>query len=142
MFHETLSSGHYGTKKMMVGLSAIFYWKVMRKMVDDFMRTCLVCQQTKYSTQAPGGLLKPLPIPEAVWEDVSMDFITGLPMSKGFTVIFVVVDRLTKYAHFGTPSTSYNAHRVAELFMDIIVKLHGFPKTVVSDRDVIYVSQF
>ncbi|KAI3756929.1 hypothetical protein L6452_04461 [Arctium lappa] len=109
-FHETRSVGHCGTKKMLVGLSAKFYWKGMRKMVDDFVRNCLVCQQTKYSTQAPGGLLQPLPVPEAVWEDVSMDFITGLPMSKGVTVIFVVVDRLTKYAHFGALPTSYNAH--------------------------------
>lgn len=141
-FHETRSVGYFGTKKMMVGLSAIFYWKGMRKMVDDFVRNCLVCQQTKYSTQAPGGLLQPLPIPEAVWEDVSMDFITGLPMSKGVTVIFVVVDRLTKYAHFGALPTSYNAHRVAELFMDIVVKHHGFPKTVVSDRDAILLANF
>ncbi|GKE47362.1 ty3-gypsy retrotransposon protein, partial [Tanacetum coccineum] len=112
-FHKTRSAGHYATKKMMVGLSAIFYWKGMRKM-DDFVRTCLVCQQTKYSTQAPGGLLQPLPIPEA----------------------------LTKYAHFGSLPTSYNAHRVAELFMDIVVKHHGFPKAVVSDQDAIFVSQF
>ncbi|GJT97993.1 ty3-gypsy retrotransposon protein [Tanacetum coccineum] len=90
----------------------------------------------------PGGLLQPLPIPEAVWEEVSMDFITWLPMSKGLTVIFVVVDRLTKYAHFSALPTSYNAHRVAELFMDIVVKHHGFPKAVVSDRDAIFVSQF
>lgn len=140
-FHETKSAGHCGTKKMMVGLSAMFYWKGMRKMVEDFVKSCLVCQQTKYSTQAPGGLLQPLSIPESVWEDVSMDFITGLPMSKGFTVIFVVVDRLTKYAHFGVLPTRYNAHRVAELFMDIVVKHHGCPKTVVSDRDVVFVSQ-
>ncbi|GJT24415.1 transposon ty3-I gag-pol polyprotein [Tanacetum coccineum] len=141
-FHETQSARHCGTKKMMVGLSVIFYWKGMRKMVDDFVRTCLVCQQTKYSTEAPGGLLQPLPIPEAVWEEVSIDFITGLPMSKGLTVIFVVVDRLTKYAYFGALPISYNAHRVAELFMDIVVKHHGFPKAVVSNRDAIFVSQF
>nr|GEW89108.1 transposon Ty3-I Gag-Pol polyprotein [Tanacetum cinerariifolium] len=109
-FHETRSAGHCGTKKMM----------------------------TKYSTQAPGRLLQPLPIPKAVWEEVSMDFITGMPMSKGLMVIFVVVDRLTKYAYFGALPTSYNAHRVAELFMDIIVKHHGFPKVVVSDRDAIF----
>ncbi|KAJ9542331.1 hypothetical protein OSB04_028837 [Centaurea solstitialis] len=141
-FQETRSAGHCGTKKMPVGLSANFYWKDIRKMVNDFVRNCLICQQKKYSTQAPGGLLQPLPTPEAVWEDVSMDFIMGLPLSKGVTVIFVVVDRLTKYAHFGALPTSYNAHRVAELFIDIVVKHHGFPKTVVSDRDAIFVSQF
>lgn len=141
-FHDTKSDGNCGTKKLMVGLSPIFYLKDMKKMVADFVRNCLVCQQIKYSTQAPGGFLQPLSILEGVWEDVSMDFITVLPMSKGVTVIFVVGDRLTKYAHFGALPTSYNAHRVAELFFDIVVKHHGFPKTVVSDRDVILVSQF
>ncbi|GKB59421.1 ty3-gypsy retrotransposon protein [Tanacetum coccineum] len=99
----------------------------MRKMVDDFVRTCLVCQQTKYSTQVPGGLLQPLLISKAVWEEVSMDFIMGLSMSKEFMVIFVVVNRLTKYAYFGALPTSYNAHRLAELFMDIS-SISRFPK--------------
>ncbi|GJW72186.1 ty3-gypsy retrotransposon protein [Tanacetum coccineum] len=82
-FHVTPSAGHGGSKKMLVGLSALFYWKGMRNSVKDFIRKCLVCQQTKYTTQAMGGLLQPLPTPTAVWEDVSMDFITGLPLSKG-----------------------------------------------------------
>ncbi|KAJ9553883.1 hypothetical protein OSB04_017928 [Centaurea solstitialis] len=142
-FHETRSVGHcgfggrgtekYGKMRENVknaqtqssSLLAITKIQVWRRQV----------RQTKYSTQAPGGLLQPLSTPEAVWEDVYMDFITGLPLSKGVTVIFVVVDRLTKYAHFGALPTSYNAHRVAELFIDIVVKHHGFPKTVVSDRD-------
>ncbi|GKB77647.1 ty3-gypsy retrotransposon protein, partial [Tanacetum coccineum] len=93
-------------------------------------------------TQALGGLLQPLPTPNAVWEDVSMDFITGLPASKGLTVIFVVVDRFSKYAHFGTLPTSFNAVKVADLFVEMVVKHHGFPKTVVSDRDPIFVSKF
>nr|GEY95862.1 hypothetical protein [Tanacetum cinerariifolium] len=92
-FHNTLSAGHDGTKKMLTGLSALFYWKGMRKSVEEFIRNCLVCQQTKYCAQVIGGLLQPLPTPTAVWEDVSMDFITGLPASKGLTVILVVVDR-------------------------------------------------
>ncbi|GJU42159.1 ty3-gypsy retrotransposon protein [Tanacetum coccineum] len=81
-------------------------------------------------------------IPTAVWENVSMDFITGMPVFKGLTVILVVVDRFTKYAYFGTLPTSFNASKVAELFMDIVVKHHGFHKTIVSDRDSIFVSTF
>ncbi|GKA29453.1 ty3-gypsy retrotransposon protein [Tanacetum coccineum] len=84
----------------------------------------------------------PLPTPTAVWEDVSMDFITGLPPSKGVTVILVIVDRLTKYAHFGVLPTSFNSPKVAELFLEIVVKHHGVPKTIVSDRDPIFVSNF
>ena len=141
-FHDTPSAGHSGVKKMLVGLSALFYWRGMRKAVEEYIKNCLVCHQTKYSTQASGGYLQPLPTPSAVWEDISMDFITGLPLSNGFTVIFVIVDRFTKYAHFATLPTSFNALQVAEVFVETVIKLHGMPKTIVSDRDPIFVSKF
>ena len=127
---------------MLVGLSALFYWKGMRKSVEDFISKCLICQQTKYSTRVPGGLLQPLPTPSQVWEDVSMDFVTGLPACKGLTVIFVVVDRFTKHAHFGSLPTNFNATKVADVFIDMVVKHHGIPKSIVSDRDPIFVSNF
>ncbi|GJW91986.1 ty3-gypsy retrotransposon protein [Tanacetum coccineum] len=141
-FHNMSMAGHSGVKKMLVGMSTLFYWKGMRKSIEDFICKCLVCQQTKYSMQAPAGLLQPLPTPSRVWEDVSMDFITGLPVYKGLSVILVVVDRFTKYAHFGTLPASFNAPKVAEVFMDMVVKHHGIPKTTVSDRDPIFVSKF
>ncbi|GJX45785.1 ty3-gypsy retrotransposon protein [Tanacetum coccineum] len=141
-FHDAPSAGHGGVKKTLVGLSSLFHWTGMRKSVEEYIKQCLVCQQTKYSTQAVGGYLQPLPTPSAVWEDISMDFITGLPSSKGLTVILVVVDRFSKYAHFAPLPTSFNAHKVAEVFLDIVVKLHGMPKTIVSDRDPIFVSKF
>ncbi|GKE17428.1 ty3-gypsy retrotransposon protein, partial [Tanacetum coccineum] len=141
-FHNTPSAGHGGIKKTLVGLSALFFWKGMRKSVEEFIKKCVVCQQTKYSTEAPGGYLQPLPTPSAVWEDVTMDFITGLPSFRGITVILVVVDRLTKYAHFGALPTSFNASNVVEVFLDIVVKHHGIPKTIISDRDPIFVSSF
>ncbi|GJZ28322.1 reverse transcriptase [Tanacetum coccineum] len=90
--------------------------------------------------KAMGGYLQPLPMPEGVWEDVSMDFITGLPFSKGFTAILVVVDCFSKYAHFEALPTNFNGHKVAELFMEIVVKHHRIPKTIVSDRDPIFLS--
>ncbi|GKA30288.1 ty3-gypsy retrotransposon protein [Tanacetum coccineum] len=85
-FHDTPCAEHEGVKKMLVGLSALFYWPRMRKSVEEYVKQCLVCQQTKYSTQAMCGYLQPLPLPSAVWEDVSMDFIIGLPVSKGVMV--------------------------------------------------------
>ncbi|GKB71996.1 ty3-gypsy retrotransposon protein [Tanacetum coccineum] len=142
-FHDTPSAGHGGIKKMLVGLAALFYWKGMRKSVKDYIKCCLVCQQTKYSTQAPpkspkggfpGGYLQPLPTPTAVWEDVSMDFITGLPNSKGVTVIFVVVDRFTKYAHFGTLPMNFNAHKVAEVGDMVLVKLQPYLQLTLAKR--------
>ena len=72
----------------------------MRIDVERFVAECLVCQHTKYHTQAPAGPLQPLLIPTLVWDELTMDFITGLPISRGSTVILVVVDRLTKSAHF------------------------------------------
>ncbi|GJZ67422.1 ty3-gypsy retrotransposon protein [Tanacetum coccineum] len=139
-FHDTSSAGYGGVKKMLVGLFALFYWRGMPKSVKDYIKQCTVCQQTKYSTQAVGVYLQPLPMAEGVYEDVSMDFITGLPLSKGFIVILVVVDRFSKYAHFGALPTNFNGHKVAELFMEIVVKHHGIPKTIVSDRDPIFVT--
>ncbi|GKE12301.1 ty3-gypsy retrotransposon protein, partial [Tanacetum coccineum] len=141
-FHNMSMAGHSGVKKMLVGMSALFYWKGMRKSIEDFIRKCLVCQQTKYSTQALAGLLQPLLTPSGVWEDVSMDFITGLPVCKGLSIILVVVDHFTKYAHFETSPASFNAPKVAEVFMNIVVKYHGIPKTIVSDRDPNFVSKF
>lgn len=94
-----------------------------------------------YSTQKPAGLLQSLPIPSRVWEDVSMEFVTGLPQSSGYTTILVAVDRLTKYAHFALLPKSYNALKVATVFIYTVVKHHGFPKTLVSDRDPVFLNE-
>ena len=141
-FHATPVAGHAGVKRTLVRLSTLFYWPNMRKDVELFVASCLLCQQTKYSTQAPAGLLQPLPIPSLVWEEVTMDFITGLPFSHGFTVILVVVDRLAKSAHFGALPTHFTASKTAVLFTDMVVKHHGFPRTIISDRDSIFLSSF
>ena len=125
-------AGHPGVDRTFRRISEQFYWKDMRRDVKKYVEACLECQTTKYSTQKPARLLQPLPIPSQVWEDVSMDFVTSLPQSRGFTTIMVVVDRLTKYAHFAPLRPHFNALRVANLFIETVVKHHGFPKTLVS----------
>ncbi|MCH91593.1 Ty3/gypsy retrotransposon protein, partial [Trifolium medium] len=118
------------------------FWYGMRKDVTHFVKSCSVCQQTKPANHSPYGLLQPLPFLERVWEDISLDFIVGLPSVQSHTAILVVVDRLSKAAHFGSLPTHFTAVKVADLFAKMICKLHGMPRSMVSDRDPILLSQF
>jgi hypothetical protein len=103
---------------------------------------CLVYQQNKVETINTPGLLQPLAIPSQRWEEVSMDFITGLHKSEGKSVIMVIVDILTKYAHFCALSHPFKASTAATTFMETVQKLHGSPKIIVSDRDPIFTGNF
>nr|KYP63732.1 Transposon Ty3-G Gag-Pol polyprotein [Cajanus cajan] len=141
-FHNSPIGGHAGTARTLARISAQFFWKGMSRDIKNHVQQCLLCQQAKTSTTLPAGLLQPLSIPVQIWEDLAMDFIVGLPPSHGFTVILVVVDRLSKYAHFATLKTDYTSTQVAEVFMKNIVKLHGLPKSIVSDRDRVFTSKF
>jgi hypothetical protein len=141
-FHETSQGGHSGFYKTYRRIAANVYWVGMKNAVQEFVRGCDVCQRQKYLASTPGGLLQPLPVPDRIWEDISMDFITGLPKSKGFEAILVVVDRLSKYSHFITLKHPYTARTIAEVFVKEIVRLHGVPLSIVSDRDPIFMSNF
>lgn len=132
--------GHGGIHKTYGRLKENVFWHGMKQDVTNFVNSCLVCQQTKNPTHMPYGLLQPLPIPEGIWEDVSLDFIVGLPSFQSHTVIFVVVDRLSKAAHFEMLPTGFTAIKVADLFAKMVCRLHGMPKSVVSDRDPIFLS--
>ncbi|KAL0550383.1 hypothetical protein IC582_014893 [Cucumis melo] len=141
--HSSPFSMHPGSTKMYQDLKRVYWWRNMKKEVAEFVSKCLVCQQVKAPRQKPAGLLQPLSIPEWKWENVSMDFITGLPRTlRGFTVIWVVVDRLTKSAHFVPGKSTYTASKWAQLYMSEIVRLHGVPVSIVSDRDARFTSKF
>ena len=119
-----------------------FFWDGLKSDIQKFVAECLVCQQNKIETIKTSGLLQPLSIPSQCWEEVSMDFITGLPKSKGKSVIMVVVDRLTKYAYVCALSHPFKAITIATTFMDTIHKLHGNPRVIVSNRDPIFTGNF
>ncbi|KAL0556807.1 hypothetical protein IC582_005324 [Cucumis melo] len=141
--HSSPFSMHPGSTKMYQDLKRVYWWRNMKREVAEFVSRCLVCQQVKAPRQKPAGLLQPLSIPEWKWENVSMDFITGLVRTlRGFTVIWVVVDRLTKSAHFVPGKSTYTASKWAQLYMSEIVRLHGVPVSIVSDRDARFTSKF
>ena len=106
------------------------------------MANCLVCQRNKYDSLSPTGLLQPLPIPKQIWEDLSMDFISGLPRSKGIDCILVAVDQLSKYAHFIGLQHPFTARTVAKVFAKEVIGLQGVPLSIVTNRDPIFMSSF
>ncbi|KAL0534504.1 hypothetical protein IC582_028795 [Cucumis melo] len=141
--HNSPFSMHPGSMKMYKDLKRVYSWRNMKREVAEFVSKCLVCQQVKAPRQKPAGLLQPLSVPKWKWENVYMDFITGLPKTlRGFTVIWVVVDRLTKSTHFIPGKSTYTASKWAQLYMSEIVRLHGVPVSVVSDRDARFTSKF
>ena len=115
----------------------------MKREIAKFVAECDVCRRVKAEHQRPAGLLQPLPIPEWKWDSIGMDFITGLPTSpKKKDAIWVVIDRLTKVAHFLPVNIAFNASLLADLYISRIVCLHGVPKTIVSDRGPQFTSRF
>ncbi|GBG81809.1 hypothetical protein CBR_g33989 [Chara braunii] len=134
--------GHFGYKKTSANLVQRFWWPNMLDDVKKYVETCQVCRRNKPRTQAPLGLLKPLPIPAGPGQSISMDFMDTLVTSKnGKRHIFIIVDRFTKYARLiAMPETARTEH-VIKLFMDNWVRDVGLPKTIVSDRDVRFTSE-
>nr|GFD46784.1 retrotransposable element Tf2 [Tanacetum cinerariifolium] len=115
----------------------------MKRDVATFVAKCLICQQVKIEHQRASGLLQQLDIPVWKRDEISMDFVTGLPPTqRRHDAVWVVVDRLTKSAHFLPIRKDYSVSRLAEIFQQEIVRLHGTPSVIASDRDPRFASRF
>lgn len=116
-------------------IAKVIYWKGTKKNVREFIKEYQVCQCNKYDATASPSLLQPLPIPNFVWSDISLDFLEDLPKSQGKDSILVVMDRLSKYAHFIPLAHPFTAIPVAQLFLDNVYRLYGVPASITFDRD-------
>jgi transposase InsO family protein len=138
--HSSPVGGHSGMTATYHRIKQIFFWPGLKKDVEVWISTCPICQRSKHEQCPSPGLLAPLPIPDMAWAHISMDFIEGLPNSHGKEVILVVVDKLTKYAHFIPLAHPYTVQTVADAFIEHVLKLHGPPVVIISDRDRIFTS--
>jgi hypothetical protein len=141
--HLSKFSMHPGSNKMYHDLRTLYWWTRMKREISKYVSECDTCQRIKASHLKAAGPLQPLPIPSWKWEDICMDFIVGLPnTSRHHDSIWVIVDRLTKTAHFLPVHTTHRTEKYAEIYIDQIIRLHGIPRTIVSDRGAPFVAQF
>ena len=133
---------HQGVKKTLEIVERNYYWPKLQRDVEDFVRSCEICARSKKSTQQPLGLLNPIKPPKQPWTEVTMDFVE-LPMTeKGNNYAAVIIDRLSKMGHFIACKKTITASEFAERFLRGVVKYHGFPKKIISDRDNRFTSKF
>ena len=145
--HNNPLAEYFGIDKIRELVGRKYYWPSLRKDVEDYVRGCDVCLASKAVRHKPYGDLQSLPVPTHRWKDLSMDFVTGLPLSadwKGdsYDSILVIVDRLTKMVHYEPVKVTIDAPGLAEVIIDVVVRHHGLPDSIISDRGAIFISKF
>ncbi|KAF8045332.1 hypothetical protein N665_5167s0001 [Sinapis alba] len=134
--HKSKFSMHPGLNKMYKDIKRYYHWVRMKTDVVEWVAKCPTCQLVKDEHQVPSGLLQNLPIPEWKWDNITMDFVSGFPTTRNRKdAVWVVVDRLTKSAHFIPIKNIDGVEPLVRVYMDEIVRLHGVPASIVSDRD-------
>ncbi|MDP1546978.1 MAG: reverse transcriptase domain-containing protein [Anaerolineales bacterium] len=140
--HDSPIAGHPGRRKTIARIRELFCWPRLNETVTQYVDSCATCQLTKNRKAKKRGLLIPIPASISTWQDLSMDFITGFPMAQGANAILVIVDRFSKMAHFIPCLKTYNARNVAHMLIENVIRLHGIPQTIISDRDKVLTSEF
>ena len=145
--HDDPLAGHSGIEKTRELLAKKYYWPILRHNVEAYVKGCDVCLALKAIRHKPYGNLQSLPLPTHQWKDLSMDFVTGLPIStnwKGdsYDSILVIVDRLTKMVHYEPVKITIDAPGLAEVIIDIVVRHHGLPNSIMTDRGFLFTSKF
>ena len=140
--HDSPSAGHFGFKKTFSLINRDFWWSSMHNDIKEYIKSCEICCRSKDSRHKPYGFLNPLEIPDRPWTSISMDFVTDLPSSNGYTCILVVLDRFTKMGHFIPFSNVPSSEDTAKAFMTYIFKIHGLPNEILTDRGTQFTSKF
>jgi len=141
-YYDSPVAGHPGRDKTFTLVAHFFFWAHIREHIGQYVQNCQSCMLAKAPTHAKYGFLRPLPVPNQMWQEVSMDFLTGLPTSEEYDAILVVVDRLTKMRHLIACTTTANAADVAKLYLNTVWKYHGIPTHITSDRGTQFIAQF
>ncbi|KAK3515722.1 hypothetical protein QTP70_030166, partial [Hemibagrus guttatus] len=132
--HESLSTKHPGVHQTSQLPCRRFWWSTMRQDIEDFVRTCSTCAQTRGSHQLPEGLLDPLPVPRRPWSHISIDFLTDIPNSGGFTAVMVIIDRFSKACKLVPIKELPTALQTADALFQHVFWNFGLPEDIVSDR--------
>ena len=145
--HNDPLVGHFGIDKTRELVSRKYYWPSLRRDIKSYVRGCDICLASKTIRHKPYGDLQFLPVPTHQWKDLFMDFVTGLPLSadwKGdsYNSILVIVNRLTKMVHYEPVKVTIDAPGLAEVIIDVVVRHHGLPDSIVTDRGSLFTSKF
>ena len=141
--HHTPYSVHPGGDKLYKDLKKCFWWPKMKVEVAEFVSRCLTCQKVKFEHKRMGGLVQPLDVPKWKWDSISMDFVVGLPLTRsGMNQIWVIVDRLTKSARFIPMRDTWSMDQMVDAYMKNVVRYHGVPSDITSDRDSRFLARF
>jgi hypothetical protein len=145
--HDTRMAGHFGARRTQELISRLYYWPSLDKDVQEYVKTCAICQRNKAPRHSKYGKLAPLPIPKDIFEEVSLDFVTGLPPAKDgagcvFDAVLVIVDRFSKMAIYLPALKTWDVKQFAEAYFEQVILRYGIQKGIVSNRGSIFTSAF